>query len=84
MHNRPAGPIGSEELAELMFPYYEYAIRAFGPERCMFESNFPVDKVGAAPFAFWSLILSPLSSLLCSLLLPLPAPQFPADLWAPS
>ena len=38
-------PIGSEELAESMAPYINYCIEQFGPERCMFESNFPVDKV---------------------------------------
>lgn len=38
-------PIGSEELAEAMAPYKHYCIEKFGPNRCMFESNFPVDKV---------------------------------------
>ena len=38
-------PIGSEELAESMAPYMNYCIEQFGPERSMFESNFPVDKV---------------------------------------
>ena len=38
-------PIGSEELAESMAPFMNYCIEQFGPERCMFESNFPVDKV---------------------------------------
>ena len=38
-------PIGSEELAEAMAPLLHYCIEQFGPERCMFESNFPVDKV---------------------------------------
>ena len=38
-------PIGSEELAESMAPLMTYCIDQFGPERCMFESNFPVDKV---------------------------------------
>ena len=38
-------PIGSEELAESMAPWMNYAIEQFGPERCMFESNFPPDKV---------------------------------------
>ena len=37
-------PIGSEELAEAMAPYMTYCIEQFGPDRCMFESNFPVDK----------------------------------------
>ena len=43
-HTR-ATPIGSEELAESMSPYMDYCIEQFGPDRCMFESNFPVDKV---------------------------------------
>jgi len=38
-------PIGSEELAASMAPLLTYCIEQFGPNRCMFESNFPVDKV---------------------------------------
>jgi L-fuconolactonase len=38
-------PIGSEELAQSMAPFMNYCIEQFGPNRCMFESNFPVDKV---------------------------------------
>jgi predicted TIM-barrel fold metal-dependent hydrolase len=38
-------PIGSEELAAEMAPLMSYCIEQFGPGRCMFESNFPVDKV---------------------------------------
>ena len=38
-------PIGSEELAKDMAPLMNYCIEQFGPQRCMFESNFPVDKV---------------------------------------
>jgi predicted TIM-barrel fold metal-dependent hydrolase len=38
-------PIGSEELASGMAPWITYCIEQFGPSRCMFESNFPVDKV---------------------------------------
>jgi L-fuconolactonase len=38
-------PIGSEELANSMAPLMTYCIEQFGPARCMFESNFPVDKV---------------------------------------
>jgi predicted TIM-barrel fold metal-dependent hydrolase len=43
-HER-AKPIGSEELAAAMAPWITYCIEQFGPERSMFESNFPVDKV---------------------------------------
>ena len=38
-------PIGSEELAHEMAPLLRFCIEQFGPDRCMFESNFPVDKV---------------------------------------
>lgn len=42
-HER-AGPPGSAELAEAWRPYVETCIEAFGVDRCLFESNFPVDK----------------------------------------
>ncbi len=42
-HRRPKPP-GSEELATAWRPYIETCIEAFGADRCMFESNFPVDK----------------------------------------
>jgi L-fuconolactonase len=38
-------PIGSEELATSIAPLMTYCFEQFGPNRCMFESNFPVDKV---------------------------------------
>lgn len=38
-------PIGSIELAESLSPLMNHCIEQFGPVRCMFESNFPVDKV---------------------------------------
>jgi L-fuconolactonase len=38
-------PIGSEGLAQSMAPFMNYCVEQFGPNRCMFESNFPVDKV---------------------------------------
>jgi L-fuconolactonase len=39
-----ACPPGSAELADMIRPYVETCIEAFGASRCMFESNFPVDK----------------------------------------
>ncbi|HEY5647761.1 MAG TPA: amidohydrolase family protein, partial [Pseudomonadales bacterium] len=48
-------PMGSEALCELLFPYYQYVIEAFGPDRCMFESNFPVDKECLTYRALWNL-----------------------------
>jgi len=43
LDEREAG-VGSEELLELVWPFYRHAIGCFGPQRCMVESNFPVDK----------------------------------------
>jgi predicted TIM-barrel fold metal-dependent hydrolase len=42
-HERPVPP-SSEEAAAAWRPYIETCIEAFGPDRCMFESNFPPDK----------------------------------------
>jgi predicted TIM-barrel fold metal-dependent hydrolase len=42
-HERPRPPT-SEETAAAWRPYIETCIEAFGPDRCMFESNFPPDK----------------------------------------
>ena len=53
MHKR-ATPIGSEELAELVYRWYEHALAAFGPERCLFESNFPVDKECVSYRTLWN------------------------------
>ena len=39
-----AVPASSAELAEAWRPYIQTCIDLFGPTRCMFESNFPVDK----------------------------------------
>ena len=36
-------PASSDELLEAQRAYYLHTIECFGPERCMFESNFPVD-----------------------------------------
>ena len=43
-HDRETA-VGSEELAQGLGPLMEHCIQQFGPDRCMFESNFPVDKV---------------------------------------
>ena len=42
--HRGEAPPSSEVLAQALRPYVETCIEAFGAERCMFESNFPVDK----------------------------------------
>lgn len=38
-------PPDSDEFARAQREYYLHAIDCFGPDRCMFESNFPVDKL---------------------------------------
>ncbi len=43
-HER-AMPTTSASLAQATGPYYLHCIEQFGPNRCMFESNFPPDKV---------------------------------------
>ena len=50
---RPRPP-SSEEVADAYRPYFETCIEAFGPERCMFESNFPVDKVSGSYTLAWN------------------------------
>jgi len=38
-------PPTSDQLVEAQKRYYEHTIECFGPNRCMFESNFPVDRL---------------------------------------
>jgi predicted TIM-barrel fold metal-dependent hydrolase len=52
-HERPRPP-GSQELADATRPYYEYTIETFGVDRCMFESNFPVDAVSCSYTVLWN------------------------------
>ena len=47
-------PPGSEELARTWKPFVEEAISAFGAGRCMFESNFPVDKRSCRYDVLWN------------------------------
>jgi predicted TIM-barrel fold metal-dependent hydrolase len=49
-----ADPPSSEALAAGWKPYVETCIGAFGAARCMFESNFPVDKGSYAYAPFWN------------------------------
>lgn len=52
-HEQPEPP-SSEHLAAAWRPYVETCIGAFGAERCMFESNFPVDKESYPYAAYWN------------------------------
>jgi predicted TIM-barrel fold metal-dependent hydrolase len=47
-------PASSTELADHWRPYLETCIERFGATRCMFESNFPVDKMGTGYAALWN------------------------------
>jgi L-fuconolactonase len=49
-----ADPPSSEALAKAWKPYIETCIEAFGANRCMFESNFPVDKGSYSYPVFWN------------------------------
>ena len=44
----------SEKLAALWRPYIETCIEAFGVERCMYESNFPVDRFTCDYRTLWN------------------------------
>jgi L-fuconolactonase len=47
-------PPSSATLATAWRPYLETCIEAFGPDRGMFESNFPVDKQSCGYRALWN------------------------------
>ena len=47
-------PPSSEALINKTRRYYEHAIECFGVKRCMFESNFPVDKVSCSYNILWN------------------------------
>merc|ERR1712007_260469 len=47
-------PAGSEEVAGLMAPYIKHCLDCFGPQRCMFESNFPMDKCSVSYATYWN------------------------------
>jgi L-fuconolactonase len=47
-------PPRSEELAQAWTPIAQTCIEAFGPERSMFESNFPPDKCGVSARVLWN------------------------------
>jgi predicted TIM-barrel fold metal-dependent hydrolase len=47
-------PATSAELVEATRDWYLHAIDCFGPARCMFESNFPVDKASCSYHVLWN------------------------------
>ncbi|MGB2814584.1 MAG: amidohydrolase family protein [Dehalococcoidales bacterium] len=49
-----AAPPSSDEVAKGLAPYFNWCIEQFGVERCMFESNFPVDKISFSYTVMWN------------------------------
>ncbi len=47
-------PPTSQELCDATRPYYEHTLEQFGVNRCMFESNFPVDKLSCSYTVLWN------------------------------
>jgi hypothetical protein len=52
--HRQAAPPDSIQLAQAWRPYIDTCIDLFGPQRCMFESNFPVDKGMFGYVSLWN------------------------------
>ena len=52
--NERATPPTSDEFVQAQQRYYLHAIECFGPNRCMFESNFPVDKWSISYPVLWN------------------------------
>ncbi|ALG61165.1 MULTISPECIES: amidohydrolase family protein [Citromicrobium] len=50
----PTDSVSSEELAQMWRPYVDTCIEAFGPDRAMFESNYPVDKWAGSYATVWN------------------------------
>lgn len=54
MH-RAESPWSSDQFMATLKVRYQYCLDAFGPDRCMFESNFPVDKDCISYRTLWNL-----------------------------
>ena len=52
-YQRPKPP-GSQELADAFRPWVEPCVELFGVDRCMLESNFPVDKITSGYGVLWN------------------------------
>lgn len=52
--HRQAVPPSSEELAAAWGDEIRWCIELFGPERAMFESNFPVDRRSCSYTTLWN------------------------------
>jgi predicted TIM-barrel fold metal-dependent hydrolase len=49
-----ARPPTSDEFVAEQRRYYEHAIECFGADRCMFESNFPMDRMSLSYRVLWN------------------------------
>ena len=47
-------PASSQDLVDATSRYYQHMIECFGVHRCMFESNFPVDKASCSYTVLWN------------------------------
>jgi len=52
--HKQAMPPASDEIVAITSDYYRHALDCFGPSRCMFESNFPVDKQSCSYAVLWN------------------------------
>lgn len=52
--DRREQPPSSDEFVAAQKKYYLHTIDCFGPERCMFESNFPVDRLSMSYPVVWN------------------------------
>jgi len=52
-HQR-ARPVTSLQMADALRPWIDTCIDTFGASRCMFESNFPVDKASSSYAVLWN------------------------------
>jgi len=52
--HKQSGPPTSDQLVDTTARYYQFCIDRFGADRCMFESNFPVDKDSCSYHVLWN------------------------------
>jgi L-fuconolactonase len=52
--HKAEAPPTSDEFVAAQQKYYLHTIECFGPDRCMFESNFPVDRLSISYHVLWN------------------------------
>lgn len=53
-HHARDTPPDSQQIADAWRPWVQTTIELFGAQRCLFESNFPVDKVSTGYATLWN------------------------------